>query len=148
MKQSLLFISIALAIASCTATRQQGNGHPGAEATGNSSPLQHKRWILAGFPGQAFEQPEKDVYILFERDKPQAVGFAGCNGFRGSYETEDRALHIKNVISTKMWCNYGPLEQQFIQVLEATDGYRIWGDSMQFLRGEEVLASLYGVVVQ
>src|SRR5690606_18788566 len=104
------------AAAACNTTKQRRhhNKHMIPDIHG-------KRWILARFTDTVFSRPEKQVYLLFEKDSLRVTGFAGCNGFRSTYLEQGHSLEIGPITTTRMWCNHAPTEQYFLRVLEQTN---------------------------
>lgn len=141
MKQSILLLLLSgillAAAAACNTTKQQHhNQHAMPDIHG-------KRWILARFTDTVFSRPEKQIYLLFEKDNLRVTGFAGCNGFRGTYLEQGHSLEIGPVAATKMWCNHALTEQYFLRVLERANTYRASEDSLLLMLEDYPLASFY-----
>src|ERR1041384_7891462 len=112
MKISVLFLAL-LALGACHSThKSMGTASaPAAETPADADPeLRNKRWVLRELPGTALPQLESDIYLTFRIGSTSMDGFAGCNGISGKYELEGQKLKISEVMSTKMWCDNGPVE--------------------------------------
>ncbi len=132
----LLFPGMLFAMA-CNTTKQQHHNQ------NTTTAIHGKRWILAGFTDTVFNRPEKNIYLLFEKDSLQVTGFAGCNGFRGSYRIHGQSLEMGPVAATKMWCNHAPVENYFMHVLGQANEYRASDDSLLLMQEDHPLASFY-----
>lgn len=72
----------------------------------------------------------------------QLSGSTGCNNITGSYIATDGGLQFTAGASTMMACPppQTQQEQAFLAALKATSAYRIDGDTLELLNGQQVLA--------
>lgn len=102
------------------------------------TPLVNTHWRLVELNGRPVEthRDQREVHLRLRPDAHQAMGFAGCNRFKGSYVTDGQTLHFKQVASTMMACPYLDEEQAYLAALEAVTGYEILGETLD-LSGED-----------
>ena len=62
----------------------------------------------------------------------------------GSYTQSGNSLHIGPAITTRMMCEpeMMKVEDTFLKVLNEADHFRISGDHLEILKGDQVLAKL------
>jgi len=121
-----------------------------AEPVQHSGPaLQDQPWALQTLGGEpagagAGDQP-LDIELLGE--ELRAGGFSGCNRYSGSYSLtgdaeQGGALTFGPMAGTMMACAEGSeLEQAYLQMLGQVTAYRLQGDTLSLLTGDEVLAT-------
>ena len=64
--------------------------------------------------------------LRFDADSSRVSGFAGCNGFGGSYTINGDSLRFGPLTSTLMACADGmPLEREYLAALQATRRYEL-----------------------
>lgn len=108
--------------------------------TVTNEPLEDTTWVLVSYgdpgdPQAALEDVE--VIAVFSResetDPGELDGFAGCNHYFGSFETDGNDLSIGDLISTMMACEEAVMDQehQYLSALEAATSYRIEGDRLE-----------------
>jgi len=102
--------------------------------------LQDKRWVLQRLSDTTVPKMTKEIFVLFDKNGVDVKGFGGCNGFGGSYKTDDKGLHLSNMISTQMWCDYGAIEQKFMHAIQDCDNFIVNGDDMQLLKNNKPVA--------
>ena len=86
----------------------------------------------------------RDPHPVLDRDGRRLSGSGGCNRLLGRYELDGDRLRFGAVAKTMMACAE-PLmsrERVFIEALEATTAFRIEGERLELLAGEEVVARL------
>ncbi|WP_455378078.1 META domain-containing protein [Petrachloros mirabilis] len=118
----------------------------GGGALSSASGLTGVTWLLmevSGHPVAAFPQGEHP-FILFDREKNQATGYAGCNRFFGGYQLDGGALKFGPIGATKRACpdHEEGIETAFFKVLDATRGWRIVDGTLELMNGDRVLARL------
>jgi putative lipoprotein len=89
-------------------------------------------------PGMGRTQP----YIRLHREQGSLEGSSGCNGVVGTYIVEQSALRITPSATTMMMCPPVLMEQEqsLINALKATSSYKIEGDTLELINGNEVVA--------
>ena len=124
----LLIIGITMLGAGCV-------GEPVTNA-----PFEATTWVLVSYgdpsdPQAALEDVE--VTAVFSReseaDPGELNGFAGCNNYFGSFETDGNDLSIGDLGSTMMACEEAIMDQeaQYLSALEAANSYTIEGDCLE-----------------
>ena len=95
-----------------------------------------KALSLNGAKAEVFE---KEAYIRFDT-KDAITGYLGCNGFFGSFTTQDKNISFENVGSTKMMCPNMKTEDAFANVLQNTKTYEIKGETLNFFdeKGQKI----------
>ncbi len=80
------------------------------------------QWRFKELAGQKITLPSdtKLLHIQFRADAKNVSGFAGCNTFSGSYETDGAALKLGPLISTRMAC--GPDRDKIESTIHAALG--------------------------
>lgn len=88
---------------------------------------------------------QADLQLVAEERR--AGGFSGCNRFAGAYESEGDATHgtplsFGPLAGTMMACAQGSeLEQHYLQMLATVSAYRLEGEILSLLRGDQVVAT-------
>ena len=119
-------------------------------ATVTNEPLEGTTWVLVSYgdpsdPQVALEDVE--VTAVFSRESEtgpgELNGFAGCNTYFGSFETDGNELTIGDMGSTEMACEEGIMDQeaQYLSALAAANSYSIEGSQLEisYDGGAEVL---------
>jgi heat shock protein HslJ len=125
-----------------------GTGCAGEPVT--NEPFEATTWVLVSYgdpgdPQAALEDVE--VTAVFSRESEtgpgELNGFAGCNNYFGSFETDGNKLTIGDMGSTEMACEEAIMDQeaQYLSALAAADSYSIEGDRLEisYDGGAEVL---------
>jgi heat shock protein HslJ len=75
----------------------------------------------------------RELHIVFGRDASRVSGFAGCNGFFGSFEQQGETLRFGNLGMTRMACvgEGDALEAAFTRALATTATYQITGTRLE-----------------
>lgn len=106
-------------------------------------------WILQTLQGEQAPAGEggAPVDLQLSVNDSSVAGFSGCNRYRGGFTDEGsstRGTPIKfgPLASTMRACaEGGDLEQRYLQVLGTVDAYRMQGETLALLAGEEVVAT-------
>lgn len=133
-KVMLLFLSVFLL--QCKSNR-------GVESDRTTIALENTHWRLVEVNGEPVVTPAngRDVYMVLSRegDIQKLQGHAGCNGLGGDYKLEGNKISFQ-VITTRMYCeSQMKTENQFTQMLSATDRYAIRGTRLELYSGSELL---------
>ncbi len=109
-----------------------------------------KLTVLAGarialLPGQA-----REVRITLDAGGTRVHGFSGCNRLQGQYANADSRLTFGALAGTRMACAAPlmALEAAVLQALGRTTAYRIDGEELTLLDGEQVLARFAAVYLR
>ena len=108
-------------------------------------PLLTTYWKLLELPGKAaLVQPHtREAFVQLLPTDNRVEGSGGCNRMAGTFASSGAALTVGSVAMTKMACMTPGLmeqEQNFANVLQATTGYRISGNTLELLGASAVLA--------
>lgn len=81
------------------------------------------------------------VTISFDDKSNKVTGFAGCNSFFGTYETQDTALTFSNMASSKKYCQKEimDLENQVLTALNTTNSFIIKDTVLSLLKNDTEL---------
>jgi putative lipoprotein len=116
---------------------------PAQTATAGGRKLTDTHWNLVELNGQGVVPGSDGKPAHLELYKTgQLSGSTGCNNIAGSYLAADGGLQFTPGATTMMACppRRTQQEQAFFAALKATSSYRIEGDSLQLLNGQQVLA--------
>jgi heat shock protein HslJ len=115
-------------------------------ASGGGAPLTDVRWTLSELAG-APALPDRSgalPYLDFAQQGATLTGSGGCNLLSGRYSAQGDLLHVnQGLIMTRRACVDPALqrqEQAFVDALQRTDRFRIWGTTLTLLSGTEVVA--------
>jgi uncharacterized lipoprotein YbaY/heat shock protein HslJ/uncharacterized lipoprotein NlpE involved in copper resistance len=137
-----------------------GSSQPGAacgsaaSGKGNvTAALKNTYWKLIELDGaKVVMAPEqkREVRITLASEGARLFGFSGCNQLAGAYEQESSVLRFTQMASTKMACvpPFMELESQVLKMLGATTAYRIEGEQLTLLGGDQVLARFEAVYLR
>jgi putative lipoprotein len=95
-------------------------------------------------PGDVTRRP----WLTFAPDSGRVSGSLGCNRTSGPFTTQGSELRFGALISTRMACADDAMNRQegaLGGALQATDRYRIRGDTLELLRGNAVVAAFVRV---
>lgn len=119
-----LLLLVTLLIAAC------GNAAPAANLT-------NRQWQLIEINGQPPVAAGQPLTITFGPDN-RASGFAGCNGFSGSYRLEGAAIAFSQMASTLIACVDDAITAQelaFHQALNMSARYELKDNVLSLLNG-------------
>jgi len=85
---------------------------------------------------------QREVRITLAGEGLRMIGFSGCNQLVGAYVQNGSALRFTQMAGTRMACvePLMDLESQVLKMLGATTGYRIEGEQLTLLGGDQALA--------
>ena len=108
--------------------------------------LERTRWKLDELGRLPVEPSEggRDPHLVLDPDGRRLSGSGGCNRLLGRYELNGDRLGFGAVATTMMACPEPLMSREcaFIEALEATTAFRIEGETLELLGGEEVVARL------
>jgi heat shock protein HslJ/uncharacterized lipoprotein NlpE involved in copper resistance len=129
-----------------------GSSQPGASCGSAASgkgdvmaELKDTYWKLIELDGATVVMApaqQREVRITLAGEGSRLIGFSGCNQLVGAYVQDGNALRFTQMAGTRMACvePLMELESQVLKMLGATTGYRIEGEQLTLLGGEQVLA--------
>jgi putative lipoprotein len=111
-------------------------------AAAPATKLRETDWELAEVSGKPASPGEGHVAHLVLHKKGRLTGSTGCNQIAGSYIASEGALQFTPAGTTMKMCSpqIAGQEQAFLAALKATTAYRIDGQTLELLNGQQVLA--------
>ncbi|WP_245896455.1 META domain-containing protein [Flavobacterium sediminis] len=88
----------------------------------------HDIWILEELNGKTIDRSDfKNEFPRIEINTKtnQFIGFTGCNQMNGSLFFEKGLLRFSQIMTTKMMCESGSKETEFLKALQSTTTYTI-----------------------
>ena len=137
-----------------------GSSQPGATCGSAASgkgdvmaELKDTYWKLIELDGEKIVMApaqQREVRVTLIGEGSRLIGFSGCNQLIGAYVQDGSALRFTQMASTKMACAapFMELESQVLKMLGATTGYRIEGEQLTLLGGDQVLARFEAVYLR
>jgi len=137
-----------------------GSSQPGAICSSTMSgkgdvmaELKDTYWKLIEIDGVTIVMApaqQREVRITLASEGSRLFGFSGCNQLVGAYAQENDSLRFTQMASTKMACAapFMELESQVLKMLGDTTGYRIEGEQLTLLGGDQVLARFEAVYLR
>jgi heat shock protein HslJ/uncharacterized lipoprotein NlpE involved in copper resistance len=106
--------------------------------------------VLAGARIALLPEQAREVRITLDGGGTRVHGFSGCNALQGQYAGTGRELRFSALAGTRMACAAPlmALEAAVLQTLGRTNGYRIDGEELTLLDGEQVLARFEAVYLR
>jgi heat shock protein HslJ len=103
--------------------------------------LSETNWKLVQLNGKEVPTNGKENILNLDSKSGTFTAFAGCNNLRGSYTmVKSTKLTFAKIISTKMACQNGNKEAEFIQTLEKTQTYTVNDDVLLLYNGKKEIA--------
>ena len=139
---------------------QFGSSEPGATCSSLSASkdsvkaqLKDTYWKLIELNGTKVTMAptqQREVRITLASEGSRVFGFSGCNQFTGAYIHDGSALRFTQMAGTRMAClsPFMELESQVIKMLSAITAYRIEGERLILLEGDQVLARFEAVYLR
>ncbi|SDG39684.1 Heat shock protein HslJ [Pedobacter terrae] len=96
------------------------------------------KWELTSLPGLTLPSTAKAT--LNFADSLKISGKSFCNNYGGQAEIADQKITVKNVFSTKMFCQEtDAAERAYLHALNQVNGARIADNKLQLLNGDKTL---------
>ena len=100
--------------------------------------LKNTKWELTEMTGKTL--PANAKATLNFSDSLGINGKSFCNSYGGELDLKDDQAMIKNVFSTKMFCEAtAAAENAFLTALNETDHAKVVNGKLQLLKGEQTL---------
>ena len=110
-----------------------------------SLPMENTKWNLTELQGATNELFDNPETFWFALDSQSIVGVGACNNFFGGYRlAEDGEFRVGGMGMTRMACPDMDLEDSFVRIFEAVDGFRVEGDILTLKQGDTTLAQFKG----
>ena len=86
---------------------------------------------LMGKPVTMDSGQQKEIHMILRKAESKVEGFAGCNGFGGTYATKnDFNISFSDMIHTMMACPSLDMENELFTALKTVDNYYVTGDTL------------------
>jgi heat shock protein HslJ len=117
------------------------------EKSGVDTPLRNTYWRLVELKGNPVQPhaDQREVHLLLEHEELNARGFAGCNRFTGDFLVDGRMVRFGDLATTLLACPYLDFEKDFLATLAGVTNYRIFGETLVLLAGDEKVARFRAV---
>ncbi|TGD75786.1 META domain-containing protein [Mangrovimicrobium sediminis] len=122
---------------------EAGTPAPAAETSGQPA------WLLVTLEGEPAPVGAggRPADLVLDAQEKRVAGFSGCNRYSGSFSDDGNSSHgtplkFGPLAATRRACvDGGELEQRFLALLDRVDAYRMSGEELSLLAGEEVVAT-------
>ncbi len=127
-----LIASVVMIFNSCATT----NGGKDTAPT-----LFNTKWALKKiYTDEGIRDVQTKAFIRFDNEKNSAGGNGSCNTFGSDLILNNYSLGIKNIISTKMYCEaVQAIEDLFFRRLEIINRYEIRDTELILFRDKEII---------
>lgn len=96
------------------------------------------RWELTELPGMVL--PTSAKATLNFSDSLQLSGKSFCNNYGGKAEVADNKITVKNVFSTKMFCqDTDAAERSYLHALNQVNNAKVTDNKLYLLNGDKTL---------
>lgn len=96
------------------------------------------KWELTSLPGLTLPSTAKAT--LNFADSLKISGKSFCNNYGGQAEIADRTITVKNVFSTKMFCQEtDAAERAYLHALNQVNGAKIADNKLHLLNGDKTI---------
>jgi len=116
---------------------------PAQSAKAQDARLYNTDWKLTELNGQAVVAgPDGKPPHIFLLKKGELLGSTGCNSLTGSFIAEEGAMQFTPAATTMKTCSQELMaqEQAFFLALKSTMDYKVDGDTLELVNGQQVLA--------
>ncbi|UKT64472.1 META domain-containing protein [Pedobacter mucosus] len=104
----------------------------------DASKLNNTQWELVELPGLTLPTTAKAT--LNFADSLKVSGKSFCNSYGGQAEIIENRLSVKNVFSTKMFCQEtNKAESSYLEALNQVDAAKLVDDKLTLLNGDKPL---------
>jgi len=110
----------------------------------SAAQLENTYWKLVELNGKPVvaSSRRREPHLRLSPEAKTLVGSGGCNTMRGVYQLDGARLRFTQIATTRMACPdpYMGQESAFLKVLEATDSFKLSGDTLELLGDGKSLA--------
>lgn len=100
--------------------------------------LTNTKWELIELPGLTL--PATTKATLFFADSLKISGKSFCNSYGGKVEVKDQKIVLKDIISTRMFCQEtDAAERAYVQAINQVTDAKINENELQLLNGDKKL---------
>ncbi len=119
--------------------------HSGGEAPQSAITLRDTKWklYLLGGDTPIVTAGGPELQIVLHKEQNRVTGSAGCREILGTYTATQSSLAFTLTSTIAMVCPPEVIQQEksILNAIKATRGYRIIGNQLDLLLGDEVLAA-------
>ena len=128
----LILFAIGLITISCNSAKETMN---------SDLPLYDTKWSLKKiYDGGSEEAVSTKAFIRFDKEKSSAGGNGSCNSFGSTATVNGNELSLKNIFSTKMYCEQvQKTEDKYFKQLALVTRYEINNNSLILYQDKEKL---------
>ncbi len=128
---TLLYAGCLILLFSCASARK---------TTIAATPLYETKWLLKKIHSEAgVEDVTTKAFIKFDELKKSAAGNGSCNSFGSSTTINKNELSLKNIFSTKMYCEgVQKTEDNFLSSLGKITRYEVKENRLNLFNGNEL----------
>ncbi len=153
----LVIVTAAILTVGCQSTHHEPQNAIIDKSHTESAPLDYSEQIvgkywklieLEGRPVTMTEDQQREIHIKLSAEQSRVSGFAGCNNFFGTYAFE-KGMKIKftELATTMMACpDLEVNEQAFLEVLNLTNNYTLYKDTLQLNIGKRAPLAVFKAV--
>ena len=119
-----------------TSSNKTLSSGPSTNSQTSAVGLKGRVWQLVEFEGGATAVAGSEATLEFGNDGAKVSGFAGCNRYGGTYQSNGRTLTFTRVRSTMMACPEGPVgeqERRFLAGLGQVGSFESTGAGLRLL---------------
>ncbi len=139
MKKAFFLVLVTIFFSmSCKSTKEIQSSDKTSQ---HYSLTKETKWVLKSFNGKSVQEAgfkKRTPFIILDKQAGRISGHSGCNSFNGNAEIGDSTLKTGMLISTKAFC-MGVPENELFKYLKDVDSYKINGNKLLLMKGEDVL---------
>lgn len=151
MKLQLFTIALAaFSLYSCGPTKTSNTlENPNTTTSTNITGSYWKLETLEGKTISTLQENKREIGFTLNESENRISGFAGCNGFFGTYKIEEgNRISFSSLGATKMACPDTAFnENDFLKIFGSVDNYRITGDRLELNVGKRAPLAVFKRVV-
>jgi len=97
-------------------------------------------WKLTKLEGRDVSSLNPPVTLLLDESQKKVSGYAGCNRFFGSYQSENTGITFSGMGSTKMFCQETmPIEDAYFKALGNVQAFKTTDNQLHLMAGNKVV---------
>lgn len=142
MKYSLLAGILIASFFSCSSVKESSAGKVSEDTNMVQDSLYSGKWLLTRIhpDGKTIEVTGKKAFIRFNREEGSAGGNGSCNSFGSTLKVNGNTLSIREIFSTKMYCEgMQDIEDSFLSQLAKATRYEIRGETLLLFEKDKLL---------
>ena len=136
-------------VAEPVSPRSPSSASPGTTVSESNADDSPGAWLLETLGGTPAPPGAggRPIDLMLDQQERTAAGFGGCNRYRGGFSSDGDSTHgtpitFGNMVNTMKFCADGAeIERSYLQMLGSVDAYRMDGEELALLSGEQVVAT-------